>query len=86
MFGPQRQPQEKKPSAPWRTHELGWVSSGAILPAMSMSEARVCSDPSARRQSDWRAAALRAHDDAERLEQLRGDVEAFCSGFPVPGI
>ena len=35
---------------------------------------------------DWMVAALRAHDDAERLEQLRGDVEAFCSGFPVPGI
>ena len=34
----------------------------------------------------WIVATLKRHDDAEALKRLRGEVEATCLGFPVPGI
>jgi glycine/serine hydroxymethyltransferase len=39
-----------------------------------------------RRLGTWVVDALRHHEDDGHLENLRCDVEAFCSGFPVPGI
>jgi glycine hydroxymethyltransferase len=39
-----------------------------------------------RRLGMWIMAALRAHDDAVRLERLRHEVEPYCLRFPVPGI
>ncbi len=38
------------------------------------------------RLADWIVQALRSHDDAAALAALRGEVEAFCAGFPVPGL
>jgi len=34
----------------------------------------------------WIMDALRHRDDESHLEKLRAEVEAFCRGFPVPGI
>jgi glycine hydroxymethyltransferase len=34
----------------------------------------------------WIVTALRSRDDVARLERLRGEVEAYCLRFPVPGI
>ena len=34
----------------------------------------------------WIVRGLRAADDADELGRIRGEVEAFCSEFPVPGI
>ena len=34
----------------------------------------------------WMIEALRKRDDAGALERLRGEVEAFCGRFPVPGL
>jgi glycine hydroxymethyltransferase len=34
----------------------------------------------------WMVEALRAHGDDAKLDALRGEVEAFCAQFPVPGI
>ena len=34
----------------------------------------------------WMVSALKAHDDVDSLGRIRGEVEAFCSKFPVPGI
>jgi glycine hydroxymethyltransferase len=39
-----------------------------------------------RKLAGWIIAALRAPGDAARLESLKREVEAFCQGFPVPGI
>ena len=38
------------------------------------------------RIAGWLVEALRQHEDAARIEALRGEVEEFCRGFPVPGI
>jgi glycine hydroxymethyltransferase len=38
------------------------------------------------RLAGWIVDALEQRADASALERLRGDVEAFCSRFPVPGI
>ena len=34
----------------------------------------------------WIADALAKRDDADTLARLRGEVEAFCQRFPVPGL
>jgi glycine hydroxymethyltransferase len=34
----------------------------------------------------WLVDALKNHQDKARLEKIRGEVEGFCSGFPVPGV
>jgi glycine hydroxymethyltransferase len=39
-----------------------------------------------RRLGTWIVDALRHHEDDGHLENLRCEVEAFCSRFPVPGI
>lgn len=39
-----------------------------------------------RRIAGWIVRALRAHQDEAVLAGLRGEVEAFCSQYPVPGI
>ena len=39
-----------------------------------------------RQIGNWIADALQRHDDAEYLASLRGSVEEFCCGFPVPGL
>jgi glycine/serine hydroxymethyltransferase len=39
-----------------------------------------------RRIAAWMLEALRHAEDAEGLEALRSEVEAFCAGYPVPGI
>ena len=39
-----------------------------------------------RRLAVWMVEALRHPDDTTRLDRLRQEVEAFCVGFPVPGI
>lgn len=36
--------------------------------------------------AQWMVEAMRAHDDATKLEQLRGAVKALCGSFPVPGL
>jgi glycine hydroxymethyltransferase len=38
------------------------------------------------RLAGWMVAALRRRDDAAHLARVRGEVEAFCGGFPVPGL
>jgi glycine hydroxymethyltransferase len=38
------------------------------------------------RLAGWIVAALRQRGDAACLERLRGEVETFCSRFPVPGL
>jgi glycine hydroxymethyltransferase len=38
------------------------------------------------RLAGWIVAALRQRGDAVCLERLRGEVETFCSRFPVPGL
>jgi glycine hydroxymethyltransferase len=43
-------------------------------------------EPEMRRIAAWMLEALRHAEDAERLEALRSEVEAFCAGYPVPGI
>ena len=39
-----------------------------------------------RRLAVWMVRALRSHDDKTLLGELREEVEAFCSRFPVPGV
>jgi glycine hydroxymethyltransferase len=39
-----------------------------------------------RKLGGWITKALRAHGDAAALSALKAEVEAFCSGFPVPGL
>ena len=39
-----------------------------------------------RKLGGWMLEALRHAEDASQLETLRNTVEAFCEGFPVPGI
>jgi glycine hydroxymethyltransferase len=34
----------------------------------------------------WIVAALKAADNAEALERIRGEIREFCQSFPVPGI
>jgi glycine hydroxymethyltransferase len=48
--------------------------------------ARGMKEDAMRRLGEWIVNALRAHDDAPRLELLRGEVEALCVRYPVPGI
>ena len=43
-------------------------------------------EPEMRRIAAWMLEALRHAEDAGRLEALRAEVEAFCAGYPVPGI
>lgn len=43
-------------------------------------------EPEMRRIAAWMLEALRHAEDAKRLEALRAEVEAFCVGYPVPGI
>ncbi len=43
-------------------------------------------EPEMQRIAAWMLEALRHAEDAERLEALRSEVEAFCEGYPVPGI
>jgi glycine hydroxymethyltransferase len=43
-------------------------------------------EPEMERIAAWMLEALRHHEDAERLEALRVEVEAFCTGYPVPGL
>jgi len=39
-----------------------------------------------RQLGGWIVRALKAHGDADALGKIRGEVEAFCARFPVPGI
>ncbi|HBZ71409.1 MAG TPA: serine hydroxymethyltransferase [Deltaproteobacteria bacterium] len=48
--------------------------------------ARGMKEDAMRRLGDWIVSALRAHDDAALLDRLRGEVQAFCLQYPVPGI
>jgi glycine hydroxymethyltransferase len=48
--------------------------------------ARGMKEDAMRRLGEWIVSALRAHDDAARLSDLRREVEAFCVQYPVPGI
>jgi glycine hydroxymethyltransferase len=48
--------------------------------------ARGMKEDAMRRLGEWIVGALRAHDDATRLSDLRREVEAFCVQYPVPGI
>jgi glycine/serine hydroxymethyltransferase len=34
----------------------------------------------------WISRALREREDEAALAAIRDEVEAFCTGFPVPGI
>jgi glycine/serine hydroxymethyltransferase len=34
----------------------------------------------------WMGEALRHPEDDARLERLGGEVKAFCTAFPVPGL
>jgi glycine hydroxymethyltransferase len=43
-------------------------------------------DDDMRQLARWMIDALRHREDASRLEGVRGEVEKFCAGFPVPGI
>lgn len=36
--------------------------------------------------AEWMISALKAPEDETRLQGLRGEVSAFCSRFPVPGV
>ncbi|MGH7287924.1 MAG: serine hydroxymethyltransferase, partial [Myxococcota bacterium] len=38
------------------------------------------------RLADWIVAALRQRGDRASLARVRGEVEAFCARFPVPGL
>lgn len=38
------------------------------------------------RLGDWIFDCLTHHNNEARLESIRADVEAFCEGFPVPGL
>jgi glycine hydroxymethyltransferase len=48
--------------------------------------ARGMQEDAMRRLGEWILSALRAHQDAARLDGLRREVEAFCIRYPVPGI
>jgi glycine hydroxymethyltransferase len=48
--------------------------------------ARGMKEDAMRRLGEWIVEALRAHDQAGRLGDLRREVEAFCGRYPVPGI
>jgi glycine hydroxymethyltransferase len=39
-----------------------------------------------RKLAAWMHDALKRHDDAAALGEIRAEVEAFCKSFPVPGI
>jgi glycine hydroxymethyltransferase len=43
-------------------------------------------EPEMRRIAAWMLEALRHAEDTQQLEALRSEVEAFCAGYPVPGI
>jgi glycine hydroxymethyltransferase len=36
--------------------------------------------------AQWMVEAMRSHDQATKLEELRGAVQALCGRFPVPGL
>ncbi len=38
------------------------------------------------RLAEWIVACLTNADDSRKLDEVRGEVEAFCSKFPVPGV
>jgi glycine hydroxymethyltransferase len=47
---------------------------------------RGMTEPDMRRLAAWIVDALAARADERRLARIRGEVEAFCAGFAVPGI
>jgi glycine hydroxymethyltransferase len=38
------------------------------------------------RLAGWIVAAIERRGDEQAIARLRADVEAFCAGFPVPGL
>jgi glycine/serine hydroxymethyltransferase len=38
------------------------------------------------KMAGWIVDCLQNPEDDEKLEAIRVEVEAFCKGFPVPGI
>jgi glycine hydroxymethyltransferase len=43
-------------------------------------------EPEMAKLAGWIVAALKQREDAAALASLRAEVEAFCRGFPVPGL
>jgi glycine hydroxymethyltransferase len=39
-----------------------------------------------KRVGGWILAALKSHDDASSLKNVRGEIAEFAKAFPVPGI
>jgi glycine hydroxymethyltransferase len=47
---------------------------------------RGMTEPDMRKLAGWIADALEGRGDASALSRLRGEIEAFCHRFPVPGL
>ena len=48
--------------------------------------ARGMKEPQMSKVAQWMVDAMRAHDNAAKLEELRGAVRELCGRFPVPGL
>mmetsp|Transcript_70783 Transcript_70783/g.212957 ORF Transcript_70783/g.212957 Transcript_70783/m.212957 type:complete len:202 (+) Transcript_70783:86-691(+) len=73
----------KKPRAPWRRYEFGWVRRGAILAPISRSEAREWRATSARRQREARAEATTISSTSVSACRMHGSTNACSDARPT---